>query len=273
MTRWQTLAGLAGGALALSAVLATTVSAAPTPPSRTSATHAPTPTIVLVHGAFEDASSWSGEVSRLQRDGYQVVAPAVPLRGVASDSAYLTGVVRAISGPVVLVGHSYGGVLITEIAANDPRQVKALVYPAGLIPRAGESSLALVTQFSGSLLGPATTYAIDYPDGSDTYVRPASFRALFAGDRSAADAAEAAATQRPVASAALAEPAAAGVPAGIPVYAIVAGQDHAIPPAAERFQAQRAGATIYTVNSAHDLPTSHPDAVTAVIERAARSRD
>lgn len=274
MPRWQTFTALAATALALSAALATTVAAAqPTPPAaRTQVSQPPRPTIVLVHGAFEDASSWHGEVTSLQRAGYQVIAPAVPLRGVASDSAYLTGVVRAINGPVVLVGHSYGGVLITEIAASDPQQVKAMVYAAAFIPLAGESTLRLDAQFPGSLLGPDTTYTIDYPDGSDAYVRPASFRALFAGDRTASDAAEAAATQRPVASAALAEPAAAGVPAGIPLYAIVASQDKAIPPAAERFEATRAGATIYTVNSAHDLPASHPDAVTAVIESAARYR-
>jgi pimeloyl-ACP methyl ester carboxylesterase len=237
----------------------------------TASAHQPKPTIVLVSGAFEDSTSWSGEITALEHDGYPVIAPAVPLRGVASDSAYLTSLVRSIKGKVVLVGHSYGGLLTTEIAAQDPMQVEALVYTAALIPEAGESANQLITQFPGSLLGPDTTYAVPTPGGgTDTYVQPAAFRSLFASDSSASDAAVSAATQRPIASSALGEPAAAGVPTGIPVYAVVASQDKAIPPAAELFEAKRVDATITTVNSAHDLPASHPGAVTAVIERAAR---
>jgi pimeloyl-ACP methyl ester carboxylesterase len=270
-----------GGALALTAVFATAAGAQAAPAAKTATTakttastaaaHQPKPTIVLVSGAFEDSTSWSGEITQLEKAGYPVVAPAVPLRGVASDSAYLTSVVRSINGPVVLVGHSYGGLLITEIAANDPKQVKALVYPAAFIPKAGQTANQLVTSFPGSLLGPDTTYTVNLPGGgTDTYVKPASFRALFAADRTPAEAAVDAATQRPVESAALAEPVAAGVPRGIPVYAIVASHDMAIPPAAERAEAQQAHAIISTVSSSHDLPTSHPGAVTAVIERAAR---
>jgi pimeloyl-ACP methyl ester carboxylesterase len=275
MNGWKVPVAAAVGALALSTVFVTTVSAQPAhqAPTATAASvdaHQAKPTVVLVSGAFEDSSSWSGEITRLEHDGYPVIAPAVPLRGVASDSAYLTALVRGVDGPVVLVGHSYGGALITEIAAQDPQQVKALVYTAAFIPKAGETALQLVTQFPGSLLGPDSTHTVSYPGGTDTYVNAAEFRALFAGDRSATDAAVGAATQRPVASGALAEPVAAGVPAGIPVYAVVAAQDRAIPPAAERFEAQRAGATITTVNSAHDLPTTHPAAVTDVIEHAAR---
>jgi pimeloyl-ACP methyl ester carboxylesterase len=276
MSKWQIRAAVTGGALALSAAFATTALAQTTTPH-----HAATPTvaagaqqakptIVLVSGAFEDSTSWSGEIARLESAGYPVIAPAVPLRGVASDSAYLTALVRSIQGPVVLAGHSYGGMLITEIAANDPKQVKALVYTAAFIPKAGESAGQLDNQFPGSLLGPDTTHTVNYPGGTDTYVNPADFRALFAGDQTPAEAAVAAAAQRPVESGALGEPAAAGVPAGIPVYAIVASQDMAIPPAAERFEAQRVHAVISTVGSAHDLPASHPGAVTAVIERAAR---
>jgi pimeloyl-ACP methyl ester carboxylesterase len=268
-------AALTGGTLAATAVFATSAAAQTAPAHKAVGAAAPSsqqakPTIVLVSGAFEDSSSWDGEISALQSAGYQVIAPAVPLRGVASDSAYLTSVVHAISGPVVLVGHSYGGPLITEIAANDPGQVKALVYAAAFIPQAGESVSQLDSQFPGSLLGPDTTYTVSYAGGTETYVKPADFQELFASDRTASQAAVAAATQRPVESDALSEPVAAGVPAGIPVYAIVASNDKAIPPAAELFEAKRAGAVITTVNSAHDLPTSHPAAVTAVIERAAR---
>jgi pimeloyl-ACP methyl ester carboxylesterase len=229
----------------------------------------PRPTIVLVSGAWEDSTSWSGEITKLEHDGYPVIAPAVPLRGIASDSAYLTSVVRSINGPVVLVGHSYGGNLITDIAANDPKQVKALVYTAAFIPKAGETVNQLDTQFPGSLVGPDTTQTINFPGGTDVYVQRADYRAVFAGDRTAQEAAVAAATQRPIEANALNEPSPAGVPTGIPVYAIVASQDKAIPPAAELFEARRADAVVSTVDSAHDLPTSHPGAVTAVIERAA----
>jgi pimeloyl-ACP methyl ester carboxylesterase len=270
---------LTGGALALTAVFATAASAQATPAAKTATTakvaastaNQPKPTIVLVSGAFEDSTSWTGEITKLEKTGYPVIAPAVPLRGIASDSAYLTSLVRSINGPVVLVGHSYGGLLITEIAANDPKQVKALVYTAAFIPKAGQTANQLITSFPGSLLGPNTTYTVNLPGGgTDTYVKPADFHALFAADRTPAEAAVDAATQRPVESSALGEPVAAGVPDGIPVYAIVASHDMAIPPAAERSEAQAAHAIISTVSSSHDLPTSHPGAVTAVIERAAR---
>lgn len=260
-----TIAATTAGVLALSAAFATPASAA-----HTASHDAPKPTIVLIHGAFADASSWSSEIAQLQHDGYQVIAPAVPLRGLASDAAYVTSLVRGINGPVVLVGHSYGGAVATEVAANDPQQIKAIVYVAGFIPEAGENVLELSGEFPGSLLGPDTTTAVSYPGGTDLYITAADFRAAFASDRTPAEAAEAAATQRPISQAAAAEPAAASVPAGIPLYEMVATQDKMIPPAAEEFMAHRAGATVTTVDSAHDMPVSHPQAVVAVIEHAAR---
>ncbi|HEY2697375.1 MAG TPA: alpha/beta hydrolase [Pseudonocardiaceae bacterium] len=271
MSKWKIPAIVAAGVVALSGAIAGTAIAQPAHPATTVAdSHHAKPTIVLIHGAFADATSWSGEVGELQHDGYQVIAPALPLRGVASDSAYVTSLVQSISGPVVLVGHSYGGEIATEVAANDPQQVKGIVYAAAYIPEAGENALGLTTEFPGSLLGPDTSHAVNTPGGgADLYINNASFHELFAGDRTASQAAVAAATQRPIAVSALSENAAASVPAGIPLYAIVASQDKAIPPAAEKFMAQRAGATIYTVNSAHDLPVSHPQAVVSVIERAA----
>ncbi|HEY1664689.1 MAG TPA: alpha/beta hydrolase [Trebonia sp.] len=277
----KTWVALTGGALVLSAGFATAAAAQAMPAAKAattaattasaSAAHQPKPTIVLVSGAFEDSTSWSGEITKLEDAGYPVIAPAVPLRGVASDSAYLTSVVPSVNGPVVLVGHSYGGLLITEIAANDPKQVKALVYTAAFIPEAGQTANQLITSFPGTLLGPDTTYTVNLPGGgTDTYVKPTAFRALFAADRTTAEAAVDAATQRPVESDALNEPVAAGVPHGIPVYAIVASHDMAIPPSAERSEAEQAHAIISTVSSSHDLPASHPGAVTAVVERAAR---
>lgn len=271
---WTIAATVAAGVLALSATLATAVSAAQytptTQPAAAVADHGAKPTVVLIHGAFADASSWDSAVARLEADGYQVIAPAVPLRGLASDAAYVTSLVRSINGPVVLVGHSYGGAVATEVAANDPKQIKAIVYAAGFIPAAGENVLQLSNKFPGSLLGPATSYTVNVPGGTDLYIKSGDFHAAFAADRTPAQAAVAAATQRPITQAAASEPAAASVPAGIPLYEIVAGQDKMIPPAAERFMAQRAGATIYTVNSAHDMPVSHPQIIVSVIERAVR---
>ncbi|GAA0634930.1 alpha/beta hydrolase [Kutzneria viridogrisea] len=249
------------GALALAAGTPATASA---PVER----HAK-PTIVLVHGAFEDAAAWSGVTARLQREGYQVFAPANPLRGLASDAEYLRAALAGVSGPLVLVGHSYGGMVISEAAAALP-SVTALVYVAAFIPRAGESALALNSRYPGSLLGPDTTRTVDYPGGTDLYVRADSFRTLFAADRGAAEAAVAAAGQRPIAPAALNEPAAHGAPPAPAKYALVAAADRAIPPAAERFMAQRAGARTTEVPAAHDLPASQPGVVAATIERAAR---
>jgi pimeloyl-ACP methyl ester carboxylesterase len=275
MSKWKIPAVVAAGVVALSGAVAGTAIAQPAPSAHLASavadSHQAKPTIVLIHGAFADASSWSSEVGELQRDGYPVIAPAVPLRGVASDAAYVTDIVRGLSGPVVLVGHSYGGEIATEVAASDPQQIKGIVYAAAYIPEAGENALGLTGEFPGSLLGPDTSHTVSTPDGgADLYIDNADFHEVFAGDRTPGQAAVAAATQRPIAVSALSENAAASVPAGIPLYAIVASQDKAIPPAAEKFMAQRAGATIYTVNSAHDLPVSHPQAVVSVVERAAR---
>lgn len=230
------------------------------------------PTIVLVYGAFEDSSSWEGVTRRLQHDGYPVVIPAVPLRGVASDSAYVESIVDTIKGPTVIVGHSYGGMIVNEVAAQRASQTKAAVYVAAVEPRAGESVAQLEALFPGSLLGPDTTVAQAYPGGTDLYVKPQSYRALFAGDRSASDAAVGAATQRPIESAALTEPAAHTAPSSIPAYAIVATQDKGIPPATERFLAKRAGAHTSEIRAAHDVAVTHPDEVARVVEQAAQGR-
>jgi pimeloyl-ACP methyl ester carboxylesterase len=268
--KWTIVAAAAAGVLALSATWATSASAAKTTATTEQAVHGAKPTVVLIHGAFSDSSSWDGEIAALQAGGYPVIAPAVPLRGLASDAAYVTSVVRSINGPVVLVGHSYGGAVATEVAASDPKQIKAIVYAAAFIPEKGENVLQLGNKFPGSLLGPATTNPVPVPGGVDLYLKTEDFRAAFAADRTPAQAAVAAATQRPISGAAAGEVAAASVPAGIPLYEIVANQDKMIPPAAEKFMAQRAGATIYTVDSAHDMPVSHPWIIVSTIQHAAR---
>jgi pimeloyl-ACP methyl ester carboxylesterase len=226
------------------------------------------PTIVLLHGAFADGNSWSEVIGRLQNDGYQVVAPAVPLRGIASDTSYLSGVLATIPGPKVLVGHSYGGALVSELA--DTAEVKSLVYVAGFIPQAGETLGALNSQFPGSDLGSATTI-ISYPGGVDLAAKPDNARAVFAADIPVRQANVFVAAQRSVAAQAFSEPVERTAPAGLPKYAVVPTGDHAIAPAAERFMANRAGAKIVEVDGAsHLVMLSQPSTVTRVIEQAAR---
>lgn len=229
------------------------------------------PTIVLVHGAFADSSSWSGEVERLQNRGYQVIAVANPLRSVASDTAYLTSVLATIPGPIVLVGHSYAGFLISAAAANDP-DVKALVYVAAYIPRAGESPADLTYKDPGSLLSGDNLVGRSEPTGgTDLYVNPATFQKVYAGGLSRSEAAVAAVVQRPIAAAALGEATTVNPPAKTPKWAIVALEDNAIPTVTQRFMAQRAGARVVTTHSGHDVPAASPKLVADVIVSAAQT--
>ncbi|MFC5200379.1 alpha/beta hydrolase [Streptomyces kaempferi] len=142
--------------------------------------NAPKPTVVLVHGAFADSSSWNAVTSQLQHHGYPVIAVANPLRGLAHDSAYVSSVLDTIPGPVILAGHSYGGAVITDAATGHPN-VKALVYIAAFAPDQGETSLDILGQHPGSQLPPALTTR-PYPDGQDTYINPTNFRQVFAAD-------------------------------------------------------------------------------------------
>jgi pimeloyl-ACP methyl ester carboxylesterase len=227
------------------------------------------PTIVLVHGAFADGASWAEVTERLQRDGYKVVVAANPLRGVASDTSYLTGVLAGIPGPKVLVGHSYGGAIITEIAGTPG--VKSLVYVAAFIPQAGETIGALNAQFPGSELGPDTTNTITYAGGADLVVKPESFHAVFDADLPARQSAVLGASQRPVAASVFGEVIAKSAPADLPKYAVVATGDKAIAPGAEQFMAERAGAHIVKAKGAsHLVMLSQPGTVTKLIEKAAR---
>lgn len=228
------------------------------------------PTIVLVHGAFAESSSWGAVISRLEHDGYRVVAAANPLRGVASDASAVAAVVRSIEGPVVLVGHSYGGPVITE-AANGSVNVKALVYVAGFAPDTGESSLDLSGKFPGSTLGDALVTVLLPEGGDDLYIRSDKFHAQFAADVPASQAAVMAATQRPVALAALQEPSGNAAWKVLPSYMIYGTEDRNIPPRVMQFMAERAHArtTIVVEGASHALMVSHPDRVAALIEQAA----
>ena len=228
------------------------------------------PTIVVEHGAFTDASGWDAVVGRLRGRGYDVLAPANPLRGVAPDAAYLKSLLKTIEGPIVLVGHSYGGAVITNAAVGVPT-VKALVYIAAVAPKEGESQMDIFARFPGSLLGASTIVERKFPGGVDQYVKVESFRDVFSADLPAGEVATAAATQRPLAK--VAGSAKSGPPAWrtIPTWFMVATEDHAIPPAAERFMAKRARAHTVEVKSSHTVMLSHPGAVTKLILAAARN--
>jgi pimeloyl-ACP methyl ester carboxylesterase len=231
------------------------------------------PTIVLVHGAFADASSWNGVISRLEGDGYTVVAAANPMRTLTGDAADVSALVQSIPGPVVLVGHSYGGMVVTG-AANGAKNIKALVYVAAFIPAPGESALALAGMFPGSTLGAALTPVTLPQGGHDLYIVSAKFHAQFAADVAAPQAKLMAATQRPVTEAALAEPVGAAGWKGVPTYVTYGAEDRNIPAALESFMAKRAQAreTVPVAGGSHALMVSHPDQVAALIEDAANAR-
>jgi len=229
------------------------------------------PTIVLVHGAFAESSSWNGVLTKLIAKGYPVVAVANPLRGVRSDADYVAGVVKGIDGPVVLVGHSYGGAVITNAIDGDGK-VKALVYVAAFAPESGENAAELSGRFPGSTLGPTLAAPVALPDGGkDLYIRQDKFRAQFAADVSGNEAKLMAGTQRPITEAALTE--ASGAPAwkSVPSWFIYGDRDLNIPAAALGFMAERAGSkeTVVVKGASHVVMISHADAVTKVIEHAA----
>lgn len=244
----------------------------------TPANHSPKPTIVLVHGAWADSSSWSGEIALLQRDGYSVIAAPNPLRGLSSDSATLADFLSKISGPIVLVGHSYGGAVITD-AATGNTNVKALVYDDAYIPAAGENITTLST--SASALAPAAVdptsvfKLVPYPGAPagvfDTYLLPDIFLADFGPDIPHTQAAILEAEQSPTSLVALAEPSTTPAWLTIPSWDIVGTQDKIIPEASQLSMAKRANAEVTLVNSSHLSLISHPYQVTSVIESAARA--
>ena len=231
------------------------------------------PTIVLVHGAFADASGFGAVTSRLQRRGFTVIAPANPLRGPAGDAAYVASVTRTISGPIVLVAHSYGGAVISE-AANQVPNVKALVYLDALALEAGESNLDIANRFPSKLLPalqPRSFPQADGSEGTDFYIDPAQFRSVFAADLPARITARMAATQRPISLAAGQEKSTEPAWKTIPSWYLVGRQDEVFTAAAQRFMAKRAGAHVTEIDSSHASYISHPAEVTKLILRAART--
>lgn len=231
------------------------------------------PTIVLVHGAFADSSSWNGVIAILQKDGYPIIAAPNPLRSVKSDADGVRALVDTIKTPVVLVGHSYGGMVISN-AANGEKNVKALVYVAAFAPEAGENAGALDSKFPGSVLGPALMPVPLVGGGHDLYVDQDKFQEAFAPDLPAAAAKLAAVTQRPITDIAFGE--AAGGPAWktIPSWFVYGDHDTAIPPKALAFMAERAHAreTEVVKGASHVVMVSHPKAVAKIIEDAASAQ-
>lgn len=232
------------------------------------------PTIVLVHGAFAESASWNGVASRLRSVGYTVVAAGNPLRSVRSDARYVADIVGSIEGPVVLVGHSYGGAVISDAGAMVDN-IKALVFVAAFAPEAGETSAGLSTLYPGSTLGSALDAPVALSGGgNDLYIDQARYPQQFAADVPAGDAALMAVAQRPVTEAALNE--AAGAPAWktIPSWFVYGTDDRNIPEAALAFMAERAGArrAVRVEGASHSVMVSQPQAVADIIIEAAESR-
>ncbi|HEY1962372.1 MAG TPA: alpha/beta hydrolase [Rhizomicrobium sp.] len=229
------------------------------------------PTVVLVHGAFADSSSWNGVIAILERDGYSVVAAANPLRSVKGDSDYVRSLLATIKARVVLVGHSYGGMVISN-AANGAANVKALVYVAAFAPEAGENANALNTKFPGSLVGPALAPPVPLTGGGhDLYVRQDKFHDAFAPDVPVSAATVAAAAQRPVTDIAFGGPAAAPAWKTIPSWFVYGDHDTAIPPKLHAWMAARVHPheTVIVKGASHVVMISHAQEVAKVIEDAA----
>ncbi|MFE5091867.1 alpha/beta fold hydrolase [Streptomyces sp. NPDC056638] len=266
-------AAVAGTAALLGSLSSTAYAADRTTSGATDRTK---PTIVLVHGGFADGSGWNDVIKRLQRAGYPTIAPANPLRGLTTDVPYTASVLRSIEGPIVLVGHSYGGAVITNAAAGIPN-VKALVYIAAFVPDEGEQLGVLINKYPGSIIQ-AATRAVPYanPDGTtgtDLYLQADKFRAAFAADVPIATTRLMQATQRPFSASAFADVTTAAAWRTIPSWGLVADEDKAIPPALERFFYRRAGAreVIEVPGASHVPMISHPGITTRLIEKAAEA--
>jgi pimeloyl-ACP methyl ester carboxylesterase len=237
--------------------------------------HPESPTVVLIHGAFADAGSWAAVVELLLAAEVKVQALAIPMRGLASDSAYVASAIRQISGPVLAVGHSYGGAVITN-AATGANNVVGLVFVNGFAPEQDEVLSAVEGTSRDSALGPALLTA-QYPTGSgdetavELYVNPANFNDVFGGDLPETQASVLGASQRPIAAAAFDEKSGAPAWKTLPSWAVIATGDKAAGTDITRSQAQRAGADIIEVDGSHLIMVSQPQIVTDHIVKALRS--
>jgi pimeloyl-ACP methyl ester carboxylesterase len=233
--------------------------------------------VVLVHGAWADSGSWDQVVTRLQRQGYTVIAFPTPLRSLPDDSAYLAAFLSSVPGPIVLVGHSYGGAVITN-AATGNENVKALVYVDAFLPDEGETIVQLIGTPPGSCVAGDPTQIFDLrpipgapPGIVDAYVKQRLFPSCFANDLPAKQAAVLAATQRPASTIILGQPSGPPAWADIPSWALIGTVDRVILPATQLFMAERAGAQIVKIKASHLPMISQPGAVTRLIVAAARA--
>jgi pimeloyl-ACP methyl ester carboxylesterase len=228
-------------------------------------------TIVLVHGAFAESSSWDGVVDPLVADGHNVIAAANPLRGLASDAAAISDLVRTIDGPVVLAAHSYGGMVISNVDA-DAGQVVGLVFVNAFAPEPGEHPFLLAAKFAGSRIGPETTRPVPRTDGTtDLYVAVDSFHEVFCQDVPAPQAARMAITQRPATQEALTEPSGdRPLWKDLPSWFLIGEEDRNIPAELQRFMAERAGArrTVEIPGASHAITVSQPEATARLILEA-----
>jgi pimeloyl-ACP methyl ester carboxylesterase len=232
------------------------------------------PTVVLVHGDWADASGWSGVIARLQADGYPVVAPPNPLRSLSGDAAYVRAFLDTLTGPIVLVAHSYGGAVITNAATGDPN-VRALVYVDAFVPDEGQTVFQLAGPDSAISADPTTVFdfvpaTLPPTPTTDLYLKTSTFLTAFANGLPAGEARILAATQRP---ATLAQNEPSGVPAWrtIPSWYLIGTQDHIIPASAEEAMAEHAGSTISYFDAGHLGLISDPKSVTRLIERAVKA--
>lgn len=253
------------------AIVGLLVSFSPIASAHTAPADGAKPTIVLLHGAWADSGSWDAVTALLQADGYTVDVPPNPLQGLPYDSAFLTDFLHSISGPIILVGHSYGGAVITNAATGDS-QVKALVYVDAFVPAQGQTLAQLLAAYPGSCVVPANLTVVPFPGApagvGDAYITQSVFPSCMANGLPAAEAQVLAATQEPIATIALTQP--TGVPAWetIPSWAVVGTADHAIPLALELAMAENAHAHITEINAPHLAMISNPDAVFRVILQA-----
>jgi pimeloyl-ACP methyl ester carboxylesterase len=231
-------------------------------------------TVVLVHGAFADSSSWNGVIAQLRADGYPVVGVANPLRGLHGDAEFLRGVLDSVDGPIVIAGHSYGGSVMSVAADGNPK-VRALVYIASFLLDEGESTGELAGKFPGNELGPALRpVPVGGPDGqmvNDLYIQQDRFREVFAADVPPEVADLMAVTQRPVVADALQGKAARAAWKTIPSWTMVTLQDLAVPAQSQRFMAERARSDTVEIDASHAVTVSQPGAVAELIEAAAQA--